>query len=65
MSRVDKEGRCLSVKHPLSLKGFRHSLTDWPDMELVQFVLEGIREGVHLGSLDGAVDADPWRCRNG
>ncbi len=62
---MDKEGWRLSVKHPLSLKGFRHGLTDCPVMELVQFVLDGIHDGVCLGSLDGAVDADPWRCRNG
>ncbi len=65
LSRVDKEGQRLSVKHLLSLEGFCHGLIDCPDMELVQFVLDGIRDGVHLGSLDGAVDADPWRCRNG
>ncbi len=62
---MDKEGRRLSVKHPLSLEGFRHGLIDCPDMELVQFVLDGICDVVRLGSLDGAVDADPWRCRNG
>ncbi len=65
LSRVDKEGRRLSVKHPLSLEGFRHGLTDCPDTELVRFVLDGIRDGVCLGSRNGAVDADPWRCRNG
>ncbi len=55
LSRVDKEGRCLSVKHPLSLEGFCHGLTDYPDTELVQFVLDGIHNGVRLGSLDGIV----------
>ncbi len=53
LSQVGKEGRCLSVKHLLSLRGFRHSLTVCPDEDLVQFVLDGIREGMHLGSLDG------------
>ncbi len=65
LSRVDKEGQHLSVKHLLSLEGFCHGLTDCPDTELVQFVLDGICDGVWLGSLDGAVDADPWRCKNG
>ncbi len=65
LSRVDKKGQRLSVKHPLSLEGFRHGLADCPDMELVQFVLDGIRDGVRLGSLGGIVDANPWRCTNG
>ncbi len=62
---MDKEGRHLSVKCSLSLEGFRRGLADCPDMELVQFVLDGISDGVRLGSLDGVVDADPWRCTNG
>ncbi len=62
---MDKEGWRLLVKHLLSLEGFCHGLTDCLDMELVQFVLEGIHDGVWLGSLDGAIDADPWQCRNG
>ncbi len=52
-------------KHPLSLEGFRRGLGDCLDTELVQFMLDGIRDGVHLGSLDGIVDADPWWCTNG
>ncbi len=62
---MDKEGQRLSVKHLLNLEGFRRGLTDCLDTELVQFILDGIRDGVHLGSLDGRVDTDPWRCTNG
>ncbi len=53
---MDKEGWHMSVKHPLSLEGFHHGLTDCPDTELVQFVLDGIHDGVRLGSLDGVVE---------
>ncbi len=65
MSRPDKDGHLLSVKHPLSLEGFWRGLIGCPDVYLVEFVLDGIRNGVRLGSPEGAVDADPYRCRNG
>ncbi len=61
LSRLNKDGRLLTVKHPLSLEGSREGLADCPDLELVQFVLEGIQNGVCLGPSDGMVDADPWR----
>ncbi len=62
---MDKEGQHLSVKHPLSLEGFCRGLIDCLDTELVQVMLDGNRDGVHLGSLDGIVEADPWQCTNG
>ncbi len=65
LSRSDTEGQWLLVKHLLSYEGFQHGLVDCPDKELVQFVLNGIRDGVQLGSLDGVVDANPYQCSNG
>ncbi len=65
LSRSNTDGRQLSVKHPLSYKGFQRGLVDCPDKELAQFVLDGIHNGVRLGSLDGVVDANPHRCLNG
>ncbi len=65
LSRLGREGHWLMVWHPLSLEGFQCGLADCPDSELVQFMLEGIRDGVWLGSLEGTVDADPWHCKNG
>ncbi len=65
LSQVDKEGRRLLVYHPLSLEEFCCGLIDCLDIELVQFVLDGIRDGVRLGSLDGIVNADLWWCTNG
>ncbi len=65
MSQPDKDGRLLSVKHPLSLEGFQHGLIGCPDVDLVELILDGIQNGVQLGSPDGVVDTDPYRCRNG
>ncbi len=65
LSRSNIEGRQLSVKHPLSYEGFQHGLVDCPDKELVQFDLDGIRDDMWLGSLDGVVDANLHRCSNG
>ncbi len=65
LSRLDKDDCRLTVKYPLSLEGFREGLADCPDMELIQFVLDGIQNGVRLGPLDGTVDTDLWCCKNG
>ncbi len=65
MSRPDKDGHLLTVKHPLSLEGFCTGLQNCPDAKLVQFVLDGIENGVQLGPLEGSVDSDPARCKDG
>ncbi len=64
LSRSDREGHLLTVRHPLSLEGFLCGMADCPDEDLVHFVLDGIWNGVHLGPLEGMVDTDPWRCKN-
>ncbi len=46
LSRPNREGYWLTVRHLLSLEGFQCGLVDCPDSELVQFVLEGIHDGV-------------------
>ncbi len=65
LSRPDKDGHLLTVRHPLSLEGFWTGLRNCPDAELVQFVLDGIENGVQLGPLEGPVDNDLSQCRNG
>ncbi len=59
LSRPDKDGHLLMVKHPLSLEGFHTSLWNCPDAKLVQFVLDSIENGVRLGPLEGSVDSNP------
>ncbi len=59
LSRPDKDGHLLMVKHPLSFRSFWTGLQNCPDVELVQFVLDGIKNGVRLGPLEGSVDSDP------
>ncbi len=65
LSRPDRDGHWLTVWHLLSFEGSQCSLADCPNSELVQFVLEGILDGVQLGSVEGTIDADPWHCKNG
>ncbi len=65
LSRPNREGHQFMVRHPLSFEWFQCSLADCPDLELVQFMLEGICDGVWLGSLEGTIDADPCHCKIG
>ncbi len=46
LSRRDKDGFLLSVKHPLSFGRLQYGLRDCPDADLVQFVLDGIQNGM-------------------
>ncbi len=65
LSHETEGGTRLCLTHPLSLTGFRAGLAKCLEKELIHFVLDGIEHGVHLGPLEGQVDANPYCCRNG
>ncbi len=65
LSRETMGGGQVSVQHPLSWEGFRLSLQDCPDGELVEFILHAIESGAALGTANSLPSRDPFRCRNG
>ncbi len=64
LSHETEGGIRLCLTHPLSLAGFRTSLAECPEKELIHFVLNGIEHGVRLGLLEGQVDANQYCCHN-